>query len=315
MAIDSFRAQRAEDAEAKFGDLAADGIVNNFVLMTAAGKVLGSCLYEPLPKLLEKWNNLPEEERGPGRVHVPELGRRDSRWAWADPPPGGLALKVFIHNLERTGGTELIRGKSLYPVSWPSVDVIRDSLWITQVEWQEMVPRNPKTGDTLAVPRTLRNRIFQFCLCERYRTVNRPWLQEEIRSGELKMSVAEVSGANVRLRLEGGALIATDPNYRKAKAGFEGVLLGYLNYNRQQKTFTRFDLIALGDNWWNEKEEGLSKDFTALSKVILGKITVGVAFELATPGSGFHHVAPGSFWSWSKRNDYFGTNPLPVSFK
>src|SRR5438477_498466 len=83
------------------------------------------------------------------------------------------------------------------------------------------------------------------------------------------------SAANVALRLEGGAVIATDLEVHKAKHGYEGALLGYLNYDRQKKVFTRFDLLALGENWWNEKQEGLVKDFQALAEVNLGKITVG----------------------------------------
>ena len=53
--------------------------------------------------------------------------------------------------------------------SWPSVDAFRDSLWMTEAEWKSLVPENPKKGDSFPVARSIRDRIFQFSLSDRYR--------------------------------------------------------------------------------------------------------------------------------------------------
>ena len=307
MAIDTYRAGRATDAEAEFGELVSENATNNFTLVTADGKVLGSCLRESLASLLEKWNALPAEERRPGAAKVPELDSRDPRWSWADPPAGSMVLKVFARNLKQDEDGHLVRGNYLYPRSWPSKDAYRDSLWITRTEWQALVPENPQSGEVVNVPDTLRERIFRFCLNERFRTYNRPWKLEEICAGKLTVTVTDVSHSRLRLRFDGFARIASDANANDATNGYEGSLLGWLEYDRDKQRFTRFDVLSLGESWWNE----LSSDpeFAELFAKNFGPITVGVSFQLAPEGSGFARIPPGSHFAWSKRKDYLGETP------
>ena len=307
MAIDTYRAGRATDAEAEFGERVSENATNNFTLVTADGKVLGSCLRESLASLLEKWNALPAEQRQPGAIKVPELRGRDARWAWADPPAGSIVLKVFARNLKRDGDAHLVRGDYLYPKSWPSKDAYRDSLWITRSEWQALVPKNPQSGDVVNVPDTLRQRVFRFCLNERFRTYDRPWKPDELRGGKISVTVNEVSKTRVRLRFDGFASIASDADTRMATNGYDGSLLGWLEYDRDKQQFTRFDVLALGESWWNEPSSDPA--FAELFAKNFGRITVGVSFQLAPPGSGFARIPPGSHFAWSKRKDYLGKSP------
>jgi hypothetical protein len=304
------------DAVGKFGAEVCEHLTNNITLVTAGGKIIGSCLKEPLADLLAKWYRLPPKERMPGSLRIEEPGPRDPAWTFTDPPPGGLTLSVFTRNLRRGGKGNLVKGEYIYPLSgsWISHDALRDSLWLTEAEWRSLVPHNPRKGDTFPVASAIQDRIFRYYLSERYRTYDRPWSKAAIRSGKLTAMVEDVAPTRLRLRIDGSVQIATDVDTARAKNGYEGSLLGYLEYDREQRVFTRFDLLALGDNSWSERDRMESfRETYLLSRVYeenLGRgITVGVLFELAPPGSGFHYIPPGASNQWSKRPDYWGKDP------
>ena len=98
---------------------------------------------------------------------------------------------------------------------------------------------------------------------------------------------------------------------------YAGSLLGYLDFDLNKKVFTRFDLLALGENWWNKHDPA----HTLMGSVVpqysyekeyqqlLGRrIPVGVVFELAPPESGFAGAVPGGTHHWPTWPcDYWGT--------
>lgn len=293
-------------------------------LATASGKHLGligvhgNFDRKRFEVLLAKWNELPEAERKPGAVQVEPEGPRDPAWAGEDPPAGHLALKVFVKNLKPDANGELSRDKYIFPTTRAErTDAYRDSLWLTEAEWKSLVPKEPRKGDILPVPATMRERIFRFGLMERYRAMNYPWSREEIRSGDVTVTVEETTGPQLRLRLDGQAVIASELDIEKADKGYKGTLLGYLDYDLQKKTFTRFDLLALGENWWNKHDKRFTLLGTQKSPYIfeeeyyqlLGqRLLVGVAFELAPPDSGFARIVPGGTSHWPAWPcDYWGT--------
>jgi hypothetical protein len=59
-------------------------------------------------------------------------------------------------------------------------------------------------------------------------------------------------------------------------AFYEPALLGFLEYDRTRKTFTRFDLLALGT------ASGLPTDANGVVTPRKGPYPLGIAFELVT---------------------------------
>src|SRR5262249_36544468 len=121
----------------------------------------------------------------------------------------------------------------------------RDFLWMTEPEWRALAPENPKTGDVVVVPLSVRERIFRFHLIDAAKGVGGPWAREDIRKGGLAGTVTEVSAERIGMRLDGSAVMANQPDLTRAEALMDVRMLGRLEYDRRAKVFTRFDVAAL----------------------------------------------------------------------
>src|SRR5262249_15206611 len=103
-------------------------------------------------------------------------------------------------------------------------------------------------------------------------------------------TVDEVSGAEVRLRLDGYARLhnprahlqlggnATTKKFSQSQIPleYEPALLGYLAYDPTRKVFTRFDMVALGDVRGRPVDENLMGERLGSANLL------GIAFELVT---------------------------------
>jgi len=239
-----------------------------------------------LERALKVWAALPASERAPGAVQVPERGAIDpKRVAAVAPPSGALIVRVHNRQLSRDAAGALrytvpedyiaaLRDPKLGFVSDTrgAVDYYRqpsdDMMWVTQAEWQALMPANPRKGHPVTIPATLRDRIFMYHLdpARGLGEGNTFTGQESKREGQLKLTVDEVSSGEVRLRLD-GVVKLSDPlralegyqgqsakNFSQFTVGspfghgisYHAQVLGYLAYDPAKKTITRFDVVALG---------------------------------------------------------------------
>jgi hypothetical protein len=255
---------------------------------TASGRMLtelknvGSLPAE-LRRLLQAavngWNGLPAEERRPGAVEV-----KDPTFdaAYHRPvPPGALVLRQYQRGLRReTAGTYSAHDFKFHeaPV-WAQ----RDRAWILQKEWESIVPTDPAPGAVAEFPAALRDRLLRFHFVEALVGEPGAWSREQIRSSTFKLTVESVTASNVRLRLEGRVMLASEKDASTSRCGLEGGLAGLLSYDRARKTFDRFDLVLIADCW------GALNPHNAVSRE--GRNPVGFAFELGT-GADVDRVPP-----------------------
>jgi hypothetical protein len=156
-------------------------------------------------------------------------------------------------------------------------------MWLSEQESKALVPIDPKQGDTVQIPRALRLRLLLMHLGT---TRGEDWAwrsPEVVRTDSLVLRVLQVSPREVRLRLTGAVLLMDEgsgklPNWAAVEnpgqfaswmvkgmqrsgapqkglpekyhkqaldAGVEGILI----YDRQDRKFTRFDVVVLGDAW------------------------------------------------------------------
>ena len=266
--------RRVVDQSWKAGGWDANGgnTRQGLYVFTAAGKLLwmkntGGLVEHTRDELrgaLAAFRRLPESERGPGGLMVEPWTTVDRRFH-REPPANGLVLKTYTRALDKKDGrlcasADKVRigGLELAP------EAQRDHVWLTEAEWKALVPAAPKVGDRVPVPAAIRQRVFRFSLVNS--TTGEPpmWERDQVRSGELHLTVERVTAAAVRLRLEGSAVLSTHPDRARADRGFDGRLLGYLNYDRAKNAFDRFDVVAVGEHWGSPD-----------------KVLLGVAFELA----------------------------------
>jgi hypothetical protein len=179
--------------------------------LSASGKWLG---HAPSTKVLEEFQKLPESERRPGTVVVPDLD--PSERVIPSPPEGGLVLRVHARFLSRADRGELrsARGED-FPLTRGDPAVMRslqfllspntEYMWLTREEWQALVPANPVAGARLPVPAAISERMARFHLVPRRALTSEDGIlpRAAVKAATLTLVVEDVSPERIRLGLQG----------------------------------------------------------------------------------------------------------------
>ena len=86
----------------------------------------------------------------------------------------------------------------------------------------------------------------------------------------------------IRLKLSGKAVLDRTQGY--FKYGYDAVFDGRLTADRKKKTFTRFDIMAVGDWTWNYERKGPSKDILGVALHLLPKPFARPEYDAHFPG-------------------------------
>jgi hypothetical protein len=305
VAADDWYQRRRDDAEGAFfrkvadqGDRkGVDGSTRQGIyVLTASGKLLAyknhqdpEVMKDVLRRALAEWKKLPADERAPGSVKVGDAGKVDPRYA-RTPPEGGLILNVSTRILDQDGKGRLCKGSCEFPGGDRAA---RDHCWLTKAEWESLVPAEPKKGDSAPLPAAVALRLARHHLVDNTRGEASSWRPEQVRRQKLTLTVDDVSDKALRLKIEGEVLLATAADADRADRGFEARVLGFVEYDRDRKALTRFDVTAVGEHWGD----------TPLTRGARpGRKPLGVAFELSR-GVGGDRVPPQGA---RDRGDYFG---------
>lgn len=313
---------RANSPEGAF--LQAAGIQNRWVTssgymncVSASGKMLGG---RPCEEVLGEFAKLPDAERQPGAIEVQDL--KPEELLIPSPPTGGLVLKVHARFLSR-GDDGNLRPANVadFPLMPAKQDVSRvwqlflepntEYMWLTQGEWQALVPSDPAKGQSHAVDSAIAERMARFHLTPQRATTSEGGIIDKraVKSASLRLLVDDVTAEKIQFSLTGfvhwgsdyDPVKATSPNGPLGQ-GFETLLHGRLEFDRVKKSFTRFDIVAPGHAW------GRWGDANGKSMYVErpGREPFGFAFELATGDSPTNRIPPGGNGSYvSERSGYF----------
>ena len=295
VAGDDWYQRRRRDAEGEFFRRVADqgprrgaggSTRQGIYVLTAGGRLLAfrnhrdpEAVRALLAEGLRLWRQIPAAERRPGAIEVPPLAKVDPRYSHA-PPPGGLVVNVYTRILDRDARGQVCRGSCRVA---GGDQAAHDHLWLTEAEWKSLLPADAGPGFKVHLPRRLMLRLVRFHLVDNTRGEPPPWEPREVRQARLVLTVEEAGPAGTRLRLDGSALLATDPNPKRAERGFDVRLLGYLHYDAGKKALDRFDLVAVGDHWGEGNFNGGARP---------GRTPLGVAFRLARGDAPADRVPP-----------------------
>ncbi|MDW8266880.1 MAG: hypothetical protein RMJ52_16285 [Gemmataceae bacterium] len=293
-----------------------------FSCVSVSGKYLGQMASA---KVLDEFRKLPEEERQPGAVSIPDL--KPSEQVIPAPPEGGLVIRVYGRFLARDAdqGLRRIRGEDFPQLRGKEADIryLRfllepntEYMWLTKREWQSLVPVQPTKGDKLAVASAIANRIARFHLSPRRALTSEDGIiaLRQVKAARLTLLVEEVTGERIILRLVGFVHHGSDYDETKATSpngplgfGFANELHGILEYDRRKERFVRFDIVAPGEVW------GRWGDANGNSQTIErpGRSPIGFAFELADGRSPTDRLPPGGHGGRALQAEYFAKEPSP----
>jgi len=269
--------------------------------MTASGRFL--CTHKPGSicrdcdpgAALQRWRDLPEKERQPGAVQVGDAGKIDAKVP--APPPGTLILQVFESRLTGDLKGEVHRRQKHETFSWGEYEPGRDQIWLSEAEWQALVPSNRNKGARAPLPAVVARRMIAR-MTDWSEANGARWEAGHVRAQDLTLIVEDASSSAIRLRLEGPVRLAHDvpkqavhyhPSLRplhhedpKACARFDGHVLGYLTYDLERKSFTRFDVVTLGEYVGPLLNPYRNED--RQSFYLIKPCPLGISFEIARPG-------------------------------
>lgn len=298
----------ARKERGEFKDAGGDFIRStDSVTVTASGSVCAVCAGgkrltsvqgpgEDMPKFLEKalkaWAALPESERKPGAVSVGAPEPADPKRAALEMPVGCLVLRVFNRHLGRNEegtlryviASDFIPGTSRRQAE-RFAEAQNDFMWIPEREWKALVPADPKVGEQYPVPASFALRLFRFHLDPgRGFSESTHFTNTREDAGRITLTVQALTAEKLTLRLDGHA--ALQQAGRDAPSKYEPALLGYLEYDRNKKEFTRADLLALGT------ASGLPRDANGAITPRPGEYPLGIAFELVANPTAAEQLHP-----------------------
>ncbi len=226
-------------------------------VITASGKKLGDVMWindrlrmNSLKKILAAWEALPEEERKPGLKL--DYGPRDPKRLLTRPPEGTLILAGQFRRLMRKddGSLRYTEQADYNPGEgqngWQRIrEPAQDMMWLPQKEWRALIPENAEKGQKLPAPPSFVARLARYQLDpERGLGESVKFLNVQPTVAEVTVTVEDVADSEVRLRLDGRFELAIKEGGKEI--AYAPALLGYLTYDRQKHTVTRFDLLAFG---------------------------------------------------------------------
>jgi len=180
---------------------------------------------------LETFSRLPPEKRAGSIKELPNSWKGK---ALANPPAEGLILKQYNRGFHRDAEGKMHPDGQVLQHDW---------LWMTKAEWQSLLPEQPRVGDSRTVPAFLVSRLGVHHASAfgangvRISVTPKP---------TLTLTVEDASPDQLRLRLH-GSLKTGDYQGSLKVATVDYQVSGCLHYDVKKKTFSRFDMVAVGD--------------------------------------------------------------------
>jgi hypothetical protein len=208
-------------------------------IITPSGKVIAGCnrslnvesTLSEMRKGLDVYAKMSREERLLSRAPDPKKDRMVPERERPRPPVDGLILRVVGRGFE-DNIDELCQLRPRY--------YSLDRLWYTREEAMQFLPDTLRAGQKKEITGPVLNGLAQLHLIARGSYFH----DNEVKELRLASEVVETRGPTVKLKLSGRAVLEADDQVRANK--YRPDLLGYITYDTEKKSFTRFELLAYG---------------------------------------------------------------------
>ena len=170
--------------------------------------------------------------------------------------PGGMKLEIASRdlprgNIRRPGNADWER--NAYNLNWIDFSTVEAQQFLTN------------STERVAVPRSLLQRLAQDTLKDNVRG-QCGWKKDAFQDGELFVQLLNDKNQTQSIGLSGYAII------REGTRVIGAELHGQLDYDKRNRQFTRFDLVAAGQRQGKSAANGRSND--------LGPAPIGFAYTL-----------------------------------
>lgn len=286
--------------------------------MSASGRLLGR---QPSEDVLAAFKSLPPEERRPGAVRVADLEPAET--VIPEPPRDGLVLRVHARFLTEDDERGLRHARvDDFPLMRDNPEIMRtwrlflepntEYMWLTADEWQALVPDEPVEGRVLGVPTAIAMRMARFHLNPKRATTSEGDIvdRRKVKTADLRLAVEEVTSELVNMRMTGSVHWGSAFDDSKATSpdgpltlGYSAPIEGRLRFDRENESFTRFDVVVLGHVWGRWGDANNASMYVERP----GKTPFGFAFELAKGDTPTDRIPPGGNGRYvTERTGYFG---------
>ncbi len=224
-------------------------------LLTSVNSLNPDVVLESINAGLDKWEKLPDGERRLPNNFTPTVSHR-----WEDSyPEKGLVLKGAKADLLSDPPRFSDRGDR-----WNM-----DHVWFNEDEADLWLPDRHEVGETHECPQVIKDRLFRFHLVDNVRGQTLPFAPEEIKVADLNSKIVAVNEEELQLKITGKSkAIAKGPwllgeniwtPKHELDNSIETTLLGNAVYDLVKKTFTEFEMVALGQ--WRGKTQNNGRHF------------------------------------------------------
>lgn len=145
-----------------------------------------------------------------------------------------------------------------------------DHIWLTRDQMLSLIPENPVVGEHLSMSKKISNRLARYHFLDSVRGEAEPFAQDHVKQADVKLTVSKVTDQQMKFKISGRCRTDRPPNQEKnpytgnsirSHTGYDLLLYGIAEFDRQQEQFVRFDLLAVGDRWggsmYNFRDEDL----------------------------------------------------------
>ncbi len=184
---------------------------------------------------LEAYSKLAKSERLLPREPVADSDRVVARSADAQPPDGGLVLRMVTRGLDDSNvGRDDTRHSSFYKL---------DRVWLTREQARSFVPLTLRAGERTTV-RGAGLAILTRLHLGVFIQPNPPWNGEDVKDVQFVSEIASVRGSTVEVKFSGNARYEANNRFNNRR--YTTRLLGRATFDLRAERFESFELLAVG---------------------------------------------------------------------
>lgn len=277
--------QKMADQGSHYGKRAKGKSRQGTYVFTASGKLLASIndlsadnVLRMLERGLAEWKRLPDAEK---------LATADQsldavhRWE-KEYPRDGLVLNGVSRDLHDASNVEGADATAERLPTWN-----RDTAWFSKVEAASLIPTDATVGSEFDFPEVFVSRLVKLHFVDLVKGQSSPYSKNEIAGSRLSGKVVRADGDRLFIDVRGVTAAQTKKKSRWSR-GLKTRVVGDAVFDRKQKVFSKFEMVALGERWGRTRFNDRRRQMEPTS--------IGFVFQMAPRDA--EASVPGIIWAY-----------------